>query len=331
MKNLSAFLCLSLCLLTGCSGSNTSVSEAPPANGALSSGEYLAFVNREGIAVWNLKSGNRQAYRIEESIRGGLSASPRGVIAYMTEPETTDVIEIHFMGVDGVKMSSFRHQFDGYALTGARISQDGNKVAYGLKNTVDGQTWAQVYIAQKDGSQAKFINIENLGSDVPNGVASPAWLPDGRLIVSTRRGFLISDSALSKFSDLPGLNLANPDHLSASPNGQYILFDQERGANVGSGQGTFRAIWCLDLKSLEVFQVSKGVIEQFSPTFSADGASILFNDSSPFAIPGVGGFRRDYLSMLPFSKNVQDVSDRDVTVKDENGDPLIVFGSSANF
>jgi dipeptidyl aminopeptidase/acylaminoacyl peptidase len=265
----------------------------------------------------------------EADIAGGVSTSSDGVVAFLTEdPADDDVVVVRTVGPDGQVRSTFRHEVDrSFPVSGARISPDGRRVAYGLyAGTSDGAV-RRTYVSNVDGTERFSFDVtapDVLTTATPNA-AVPAWLPDGRLLVTAASGFLLSDPALERLTRVGPTTLANPDHPVVSPDGRTVLFDQERGA--AGPASTSRAVWALDLTTGAVRPLVRSLIDVYAAGISPDGQYLVLRDSAPFSAPGVGAFRRWYLLIVPFPAAPIDVSDRgSVVLRDGQGEQFQLFG-----
>ncbi|GAC1526041.1 MAG: hypothetical protein NVS3B10_24610 [Polyangiales bacterium] len=154
-----------------------------------------------------------------------------------------------------------------------RLSPDGTRIAY----TSDGGE--VVYVVNRaDGS---------LVSSFPARVASvaferPSWTPDGRLVVSSvyfNPGLFISDAALTTWTRFDP-NLGGPREPTVSPDGTLVAFILNRH------------IFTIHLDGTGVKQITDGDLEEETPVFSPDGASIAAYQRPPrtlIVVPTGGG------------------------------------------
>lgn len=267
----------------------------------------------------------------DDAIAGGVSTTNDGVIAYLGEdPTSDDAVVVRTIGPDGQRRSAFRHEVNlSFPLSGVRISPDGRRVAYAMRAGTREGAVCRTYVSNVDGTDRFFFDITEpdvLTTATPSA-AVPAWLPDGRLLVTAPSGFLLSDPALERLTPVGPTTLANPDRPVVSPDGRTVVFDQQRGASASGSPSTFRAVWAMDLASGEVRQLVRSLIDVYAAGISPDGRYLVLRDSAPFSAPGVGAFRRWYLLIVPFPAALVDVSDRQsVVLRDAQGDQLQLFG-----
>jgi dipeptidyl aminopeptidase/acylaminoacyl peptidase len=267
----------------------------------------------------------------EADIAGGVSTSSDGVVAFLSEaPTVDDAVVVRTVGPDGQPRSTFRHEVDrSFPVSGARISPDGRRVAYALNVGTSAGAVRRTYVSNVDGTERFFFDVTapDVVTTATPSAAVPAWLPDGRLLVTTASGFLLSDAALERLTRVGPTTLANPDHPVVSPDGRTVVFDQERGASAADPASTSRAVWALDLTTGAVRPLVRSLIDVYAAGISPDGRYLVLRDSAPFSAPGVGAFRRWYLLVVPFPAAPVDVSDREgVVLRDARGDQFQLFG-----
>lgn len=317
----------------GGGGGRTSAYASPRAD--LSGSSHLAYVSRDGIEVVDLETGTRQTTNVATLISGGVTASDDGHIAFLTEPDdVNDAIDVVVLDRDGEQTARARVGFQGFTLNGASLSRDGTRYAFGAYARDDDGTFARVYTGRLDAEQVEYINVTPYTTDdnvSQSFAAATAWTSDGRLVVTGANAIFLEQSVGGDFEIIGPDDLSQPGNPCVSPDDRYIVFDQARGANIGDGGSSFRAIWSLDTQSGEITQLTRGVIEQYNATISKDGTTLLFGDSSPVAVGNVGAFDRTYLQALPFTQRLVDISDDDASVRDSDNTPLRVFGRAAVF
>ncbi len=312
--------------------------DGPPPSGGGPQGAFGGGRNRlvwvgqgDGLTVLDLAARRVTSVPVEGGIAGGVSTSNDGVVAYLGEdPDDDDVVVVRAYGPDGRPRGTFRHAVENsFPVSGARISPDGRRVAYAMRAGTDRGAVRRTYVANLDGTGRFYFDITEpdvVTTSTPSA-GVPAWLPDGRLLVTAPSGFLLSDPALERLARVGPATLANPDHPVVTPDGRTVVFDQERGASATNPASTFRAVWAMDLASGNVRQLVRALIDVYAAGISPDGRYLVLRDSAPFASPGVGAFRRWYLLIVPFGGPLIDVSDRgSVVLRDARGEQFELFG-----
>lgn len=347
---LLAALTVGAALLVGCGGGDSptepaprpSTPAAPPGPSPDPTGRFgggvgrVVFVGDSGVRSWDLTAGRVTTLPISDGITGGVSAALDGSHAYLVEdPNDDDAVIIRVLDASGAVRHTFHdvHEFS-FPVSGAVLSPDGRRVAWGMRVGTDEGAVRRTVFANVDGTDQRYVDAsapDVLTTASPNA-GMPGWLPDGRLLVTTATGFLVSDSALRNVRRLPSPALANPGNPVATPDGRYIVFDQERGGSTVSPDDpatTSSAVWTLDVVTGEARLRVRSLIDVYAAGVSPDGRWLLVRDSAPFAItsPNVGAFRRWYLLVAPFSDAALDARDAQMVVpRDADGNQVKMFG-----
>src|SRR5207253_6901588 len=113
---------------------------------------------------------------------------------------------------------------------------------------------SQLYVMPANGGEARKL------SDIPQGVANPAWSPDGsRIVVVVRTG---GPDALEKKPKNPPARVIT--ELKHKMNGDGFTFDRRRH------------LFVVDAKTGETKQLTDGEFHDTAPAWSPDSRLIAF-------------------------------------------------------
>jgi Tol biopolymer transport system component len=165
-----------------------------------------------------------------------------------------------------------------------RVSPDGRWIAF----VSDRDGADNLWVTQIDGTGAR-----KLTSDNQNSFVSPAWMPDSRHVVVTRRGpggglrmynidggsgITLGPSAPAGAAGGPGTQASAPNRVGAvaSPEGQYLYFAQSGGGG-GPGGGFPRwQIHRMNMTTGEADPLTQAEFSAVRPTLSPDGTLLVY-------------------------------------------------------
>ncbi|MEA2520776.1 MAG: TolB protein, partial [Actinomycetota bacterium] len=156
------------------------------------------------------------------------------------------------------------------------VSPDGTQIAFRSGNADrPGGQLTQIGIMQIDGSKAHSINIPVSVGGEPLGAGAPAWSPDGSSVAfSAGIGIYVYDGQdVTQLTQYPGAQSCYDLEPSWTLDGSSIVFAVRcDGGNLG--------IWSVDINGANRHQIAApspgGVIDYRYPSWSPDGASLLF-------------------------------------------------------
>jgi len=163
-----------------------------------------------------------------------------------------------------------------------RVSPDGRWIAFISDRDGNDNLW----IAHADGSEPR-----KLSSEKQNAMISPAWTPDSKYVIATRRGrsaelrmhhidggsgFTIGASGEPAPTGGPGAGASSPAELGAavSPDGTALYFARATGRP--SGQFPMWQIARRDLRTGDVDPVTQEEGSGIRPVLSPDGALLVY-------------------------------------------------------
>jgi Tol biopolymer transport system component len=279
-------LCAALC---GCGGggSDTNPGEPPAGSGSLVYRKITQFNGQAdyGIHVANLSTGRINVFRAVEFGEGGVSVSRNGRIAQLQEGDDTVVIRVTDLAGQAVSEFSFTLR-NTFALGGARISPDGNKVAFALSTQENGGE-ERVY----------FCNVQPpYECNYYFNLRDPEWMPDGRIIgISTnRRDFTrlyVSNANLQGLNPVGPVSTTPFKSPSATPDGSKVLVSY--GAAV-------EKLASIDMVSGALQLLSSDGTGHEHPVVSADGRTVFYTHNCCSNPTGVTGL---YLHAMPLNLN----------------------------
>jgi len=166
-----------------------------------------------------------------------------------------------------------------------RVSPDGQWIAF----VSDRDGADNLWVARMDGSGAR-----KLTSETQNSLVSPAWMPDSRHVVVTRRGprpdlrmhhidggsgITVGGGAQpSEAASGPGAQTARPNRVGvvASPDGRYLYFAQSGGGG-GPGGGYPRwQIARMNMATGDVDPLTQAEFSAYRPALSPDGTLLVY-------------------------------------------------------
>jgi DNA-binding beta-propeller fold protein YncE len=304
--------------LTGACTSDSNAPGAPdepPGPGAMTGKLAYAFVATidgkldDAIHVLDLATRRELVFRAVASLKGGVSAARDGTLAQLGELD--DAATIRISNPDGAtRRDSIVRAELSFATSGAAISPDASRVAFSFD------------VALTDGRGARTYVCPVVGTDACatfDGVKSPAWAPDGRLLVVTddQAAVLVSDAAVTRLDRVGPGTLTRAENPIMTPDGRYIIFDQ----------GEISRLSLLEVATGAVTPLTEGGLGQFRAALSPDGATLLFQqkccgDLAPRVVT---------LHAIPFTTSPTVTPLAVHTVDDQAGDPLAVAGRAAWF
>ena len=165
------------------------------------------------------------------------------------------------------------------------VSPDGEWIAFvSDRDGVD-----NLWIAKSDGTSPRKLSSERRGTTSP--VASPAWTPDGRYVVVTRRGaptqlrmfhvdggsgLTVGGGGGNGSGPGPGGGGGTPVRLGAdfSPDGRFLYFAQATGRSRGSFP--MWQIARMDMRSGDVDRITQAEGSGMRPALSPDGRLLVY-------------------------------------------------------
>jgi Tol biopolymer transport system component len=162
----------------------------------------------------------------------------------------------------------------------AAVSPDGTKIAFRLGNAnKPGGNDTQIGVMNIDGTNVQMLDVPpSIGGESGGGAGVPAWSPDGSHIA---------------FATLLGIYVARPDgedihQVSHYPNTGLACYDLEPAWSPDSSKLVFavrcdggnQGIWSVNIDGTNRQQIAApvdgGVIDYRFPSWSPDGASLVF-------------------------------------------------------
>jgi Tol biopolymer transport system component len=253
-------------LASGCGGGGSDDGGGSPPGGSTGNGAVVLLTTDEvngrvESVIRSVNLGNRreQQFVAPSFVKGGVSVSRDGTVAYLVEGNDNYTIALTRM--DGSAVSSFVwREARTFALGPARISPDGQRVAFSLNRiNEDGNRGSATYICNTQGDAFCYYFTY---------LRDPGWNTDAQVVaVSDDRKQLyrigVADNSVQAIGPATLDAAANP---VGSADGRHIVFDS----------GIAEKLYALELASGQLRQLTAQGTGQFRPTVSADGQALLF-------------------------------------------------------
>ncbi len=212
----------------------------------------------DAVHVFDVASRAVTVFRAIDSLKGGVSAARDGTLAQLGELD--DGADIRISGPDGATRASFRVLEPlSFVTSGAAIAPDGARVAFSFDVAFDDERGARTYVCPVNGGDECALF---------DGVKSPGWAPDGRLLAvnESQTALFVSNAAGTSLERVGPPDLVGADEPTMTPDGRYLVFSQ----------GDIPHLALLDVATGAVTALTEGGLGQFRPRLSPDGSTLLF-------------------------------------------------------